>query len=365
VATDSIERVIVYVGTYTRGESTSEGVYACAFDTDSGTLTDVRPVARLANPTFLARHPARPYLYSVSELPDTDEQGRPAGALSAMAMDGEGGLTLLNTQATHGTSPCYVTVDRTGRYALVANYGSGSLAMLPIGSDGSLGEASDVVQHEGSSVDPGRQSGPHAHSVIVDPTNRYALAADLGLDRVMVYRLDLDAGKLLPNEPPSGRVAPGAGPRHLAFHPSERYLYVINEMGSTLTTFAWDGDQGALEEICTVSTLPSGWEGTNYCADVHVAPSGRYVYGSNRGHDSIAVFRVDDDGGAREAVAHVPSGGEWPRSFSLSPDARWLLAANQNSDNVVIYAVEGETGLLRATGQVVAVPRPVCMLFTP
>lgn len=356
--------IVVYLGTYTRGESTSEGVYSCAFDTDSGSLSPLKLAARVENPSFLALHPTRPYLYATNELGER-EGGRPAGGLSAFVMDGDGGLTFLNREPSHGTSPAYVCVEATGRYALVANYGTGNLAMLPIRSDGSLGPASDVVQHEGSSVHPQRQRGPHAHSVIADPRNRFALAADLGLDKVLVYRMDLEGGTLEPNDPPWATVAAGQGPRHLAFHPNGRYLYLINEIGSTLTAFAWDGERGALEEIGTVSTLPEGWAGTNYCADVHVARDGRFVYGSNRGHDSIAVFAVDGATGMVTPVGYEPTLGEWPRNFRLSPDGRWLLAANQNTDNLVVFRVDPDGGALERVGRELQVPRPVCVLFAP
>lgn len=349
--------VLIYIGTYTGGDSASEGIYSAAFDLKTGALGAPVAVGRAESPSFLALHPSGPYLYAVNET------ARGEGGVSAFVIDDAGGLTFLNRQSSHGSSPCYVSVEHTGRYALVANYGSGTVAMLPIQSDGSLGPASAVVHHQGSSVHPQRQQGPHAHSVVVDPSNRFALVADLGLDRIMIYRLDLEAGKLVANDPPFAKVPAGSGPRHLAFHPNGRFLYCINELASTLTAFSWDGEQGVAVEIGSISTLPAGYDGTSYCADVHVAPSGRYVYGSNRGHDSIAIFAVDQETGAVTLVGHEGTRGSYPRNFCLTPDGNWLLAANQNTDDIYTFRVDKESGTLQATGHSLKVPRPVCILM--
>jgi 6-phosphogluconolactonase len=244
---------------------------------------------------------------------------------------------------------------------LVANYGGGSVAVLPIQEDGQLGAATDVVQHVGSSIHPTRQQEPHAHSITLDPTNRYALACDLGLDQVLIYRFDSAAGKLAPNDPPGAPLRPGAGPRHLAFHPSGRYVYVINELDSTLTVFAWDETRGTLREIHTMPTLPEDFAGKNTCADLHVAPSGRFVYGSNRGHDSIVIFAINAQTGELSYVGHESTRGQTPRNFAIDPTGTFLLAANQRSDTIVSFRINQETGKLTPTGQVTRVPTPVCI----
>jgi 6-phosphogluconolactonase len=237
------------------------------------------------------------------------------------------------------------------------------VAVLPIGDDGRLEAASDVRQHHGSGADPERQEGPHAHSVTPDPSNRFALVADLGLDRVVVYRLDLERGALLPHDAGTAVLPPVSGPRHLAFHPSARYVYVINELSSTLTSCAWDEAGGALRPIQSVSTLPVGFSGRSFCADVHVAPSGRFVYGSNRGHDSIAAFAVDPADGTLAALGHTPTQGRTPRNFAIDPSGEYLLAANQDSDSIATFRLDGETGRLTATGHVARIPSPVCVAF--
>ncbi|HSJ27218.1 MAG TPA: lactonase family protein, partial [Acidimicrobiia bacterium] len=239
---------------------------------------------------------------------------------------------------------------------------SGTLAVLPIRGGGALAEASNVVQHHGSGADPRRQGGPHAHCIVPDPGGRNVLSCDLGADQVFVYRLDAEAGRLVPAISPSAHLEPGSGPRHIAFHPHGRWAYVINELGNTMTAFTYDPDTGRLDEIGSVSTLPEGYAETSYCADVHVAPSGRYVYGSNRGHDSIVTLRVDEPTGMVEPVSWEPTQGSFPRNFFLSPDGTWLLAANQKGDNVVSYRVDVETGLLEPTGHTLRVSMPVCLL---
>jgi 6-phosphogluconolactonase len=331
-------------------------------DPVSGALTLVHTVADVPNPSFLALHPSRRYLYAVNAVPEID--GHPGGAVSAFAIDpATGALTFLNRQSSHGAGPCHVSVEHTGRFVLAANYGGGSVVMFPVQSDGSLAAASDFVQHTGSSVNPRRQEGPHAHSITPDPANRFALACDLGLDNVLVYRLDLEAGRLIPNDPPFVRTHPGAGPRHLDFHPNGRYVYVINELDSTLTVFTYDAERGVLEEIQTISTLPEDFAGQNTCADVHVHPAGRFVYGSNRGHDSIAIFRVDEGTGRLDAVGHVPTQGQTPRNFAIDPSGTFLYAANQQSDTIVAFRIDQGMGQLAPTGHVLSIPTPVCVKF--
>jgi 6-phosphogluconolactonase len=258
-----------------------------------------------------------------------------------------------------------MSVDATGRFVLVANYGSGSVCVLPIGRDGGLGDAADVVQHQGSSVNPRRQQGPHAHSITLDAANRYAFAADLGIDKVMVYRLDTASGKLIPNDPPWAQVKPGAGPRHFDFHPSGKYAYLINELDSTITAFAYDASRGIIREIQTVPTLPADFRGASTCADVHVSPSGKFLYGSNRGHDSIVIFRIDEATGRLSYVGHELTQGKTPRNFAIDPTGTFLLAANQNSDTIVTFRIDQQTGKLTPTGHVAEAPMPVCLKLMP
>lgn len=350
----------VYVGTYTKDRS--EGIYAFRMDPDSGALSPTGDVTRIDNPSFLALDPQQRCLYAVNEAIETG--GPDGGAVSAFSIAPETGrLTFLNQQPVHGLGPCHVSVEATGRFVLVANYGSGSVCMIPIEGEGRLGEATDIVQHEGSSVDTGRQSEPHAHSINPDPTNRYAFVADLGLDKVMIYDLDLDRGKLSVNKNRWAQLHGGAGPRHLAFSPDGSYAYVINEMDSTMTVFTYDSSQGRLDAVQTLSTLPEGYSDTSYCADVHVAPSGRFVYGSNRGHDSIVIFAVDVATGKLTPVAHESTCGEWPRNFAIDPSGRFLFAENERSDSIVTFRVDQTSGRLTPTDHVVNVGAPVCLKF--
>ena len=353
---------LAYIGTYTRGKS--QGIYCYRSDPETGALQLAGTTGGVQNPSFVALHPSGRFLYSVSEVGESG--GRPGGAVAACAVEpASGRLTFLNQQSSGGVGPCHVAVDHTGRCVFAANYASGSVAMLPIQADGSLGAASDFHQHVGSSVNPRRQEGPHAHSANVAPDNRFVFVADLGLDRVMAYRIDLAAGTFPPNDPPYVALHPGAGPRHMAFHPSGRYAYVINELDSTVTAFAYDAQRGALSEIETVATLPQGFEGTNYPADVHVSADGRFLYGSNRGHDSIVVYAIDVASGKLSMLSHTSTQGKYPRNFAIDPTGHWLYVANQNTDNIVIYRIDPASGALTPTGEQVEVPIPVCIQFLP
>jgi 6-phosphogluconolactonase (cycloisomerase 2 family) len=345
---------LMYVGTYT-GKG-SKGIYLYRFDAASGELQAVGVAAELGNPTFLAIHPQRRFLYAVGEA-----RGGSVNAFAITPKTGE--LTFLNRQSSRGAGPCHVSVDRTGRFVLVANYLSASVAILPIRDDGSVGEATDMVQHPGPISDRQQPGSPHAHSITLSPDNRFALVADLGLDRVIVYRLDLAAGRLLPNDPPWAALKTGAGPRHLDFHPTRPFVYVINELDSTMTAFVWNAPTGALQALQTASTLPADFRGNNTCADVHVSPSGRFLYGSNRGHDSIAIFAVNESDGAFSLIGHEPTQGKCPRNFAIDPTRAWLLAANQDSDSIVVFRIDPVTGRLSPTGQAAAVSMPVCLKF--
>jgi 6-phosphogluconolactonase len=256
-------------------------------------------------------------------------------------------------------------VDGTGKHVLVANYSGGSVASLPLDAEGRLGPPTSVIQHAGSSVEPRRQAGPHAHSINLDAGNRFAFAADLGLDKVLVYRFDAAKGTLTPNDPPSASTAPGAGPRHFAFHPSGRYAYVINELNSTVTAFRYDAAAGALHTIQEITSLPAGFAGENYPAEVVVHRSGKFLYGSNRGHDSIAIFGLDSDTGKLTPTGHQPTGGKNPRNFALDPTGAWMIIGNQSTDNVLIHSVDPERGTLTTKGAAFESPAPICFKFVP
>jgi 6-phosphogluconolactonase len=300
---------LVYVGTYTQGDS--KGIYVYRFDAETGQSTSLGLAAATTNPSFLAIHPNRRYLYVVNEI--SNYEGQSSGGVSAFVIDPETEkLTLLNEVASGGADPCYVALDNTGKYVLVANYTGGSVAVFPIREDGGLGKASAFVQHAGSSVNPRRQEGPHAHWISVAPDNRFALAADLGLDELIVYPFDAHAGTLAPNRRQSVKLVPGAGPRHVVFHPSGKFVYEINELYSTITGFSYDAAKGSLLEMKTVSTLPKDFGGHNDAAELQVHPTGRFLYASNRGHDSIAVFTIDAATGALTPVEYVPTRGKTP-----------------------------------------------------
>lgn len=358
-ASASGESFRLYIGTYTGAES--KGIYLSRFDAQTGKLSPAELAAEVPSPSFLAIAPGGKFVYAVSEIGDFE--GKKTGAVAALAVDPvTGKLTLLNKQPSAGAGPCHVTVDQSGRHVLVANYGGGSVASLPIAPDGRLGPATSAIQHQGKSVNPQRQEGPHGHSINLDAAGRFALAADLGLDQVLVYRFDAQRGTLTPHDPPAAHLAPGAGPRHFAFHPNGRYAYVINELASTVTAFVYDAAAGTLRQLQTISTLPQEVPG-NSTADIHVHPSGKFLYGSNRGHDSIAVFRVDPASGKLTAAGHQKTGGRTPRNFSLDPTGKFLLAANQDSNDVTVFRIDPATGALAPTGERLQVGRPVCLQF--
>jgi 6-phosphogluconolactonase len=356
------ERWWAYVGTYTGKES--KGIYRFDFDPSTGKLSGRALAAEVVNPSFLAVHPNQRFLYAVGELGRFG--GKKGGAVSAFAIDAKtGDLKLLNQQSSVGAGPCHLVADRQGKHVLAANYAGGSVCVLPVGADGRLGEASAFVQHKGRGPNKQRQEAPHAHSVNLDAANRFAFVADLGLDQVLIYRYDAARGTLTPNDPPAVAVSPGSGPRHFAFHPIGKNAYVINELTSTVTALAYDPDRGALRPLQTVTTLPEGFKGKNSTAEVVVHPSGRFVYGSNRGHNSIAVYTVDPKTGELTPGGHQAEGIQTPRNFVIDPTGAFLVVANQGSGSLVVFRIDRATGALTPTGHRVDVPAPVCVRFVP
>jgi len=348
---------LLYVGTYTNGKS--EGIYVYRMNSDSGELKHAVTVKGVSNPSFLAIDPGRRFLYAANE--SGEFAGRKGGGVTAFAIDRQSGdLRKLNEQHSPGV-PCHVSVHPSGRFVMAANYGGGNVVIYPVRADGSLGEPTDVAQHTGKGADPKRQDGPHTHCAIPDAAGRYVFAPDLGIDKVMIYRVDLKNGKLVPNGFFATKA--GAGPRHFDFHPSGKFAYVISELDSKLTALAYDKEKGALAELQTVSALPADFSGTSYCADVHVHPSGKFLYGSNRGHDSIVAFAIDQSTGKLSLIAHESTRGKWPRNFAINPTGELLLVANQNTDNVVAFRIDQQTGKLTATGQTTEIPSPVCLKF--
>ena len=309
-------------------------------------------------------HPNHRFLYAVNEV--GNYKGQKSGAVSAFTIDhATGKLTLLNQVASGGADPCYITVDKTGKYVLVANYTGGSVAVFPVLEDGRLGEFSAFVQHSGHGTNPQRQEGPHAHSIDLSPDNRFAIVDDLGLDETLVYKFDSAKGSLTLNDPPFAKADPGAGPRHFTFHPNGRFAYVINEMGSAVSVFGYDSAAGVLHPLQTISTLPKGFSTLNEDAEIEVHPSGKFLYASNRGHDSIAVFAIDENKGMLTLIEYVPTKGASPRNFEIDPSGKLLFAANEKADNLVVFRINPQTGRLKPTGEVLDIAQPVCVKFVP
>ena len=362
------EGALVFVGTYTGGKSKSQGIYAFRMQPGpAGQIPTLAPLglaAETSSPSFLEIDAARGLLFAVNEV--NEFEGKPTGAVSAFTIDRTTGkLTLINQRPSMGTGPCHLVLDREGRYLFVANYGSGTIAALPVARDGRLGEPTAVIQHTGSSVNPQRQKGPHAHCMTVDAANRFVFACDLGLDKVLIYRFDARKGTLTPHDVPFAEVKPGAGPRHLAFRPDGRFAYVVNEMQSTVTVFRYAPGKGVMTSLQDISTLPAGFEGRSSTAEIDVHPSGKYLYVSNRGHDSIAVFRIDAEKGTLEYLDTTNTGGRTPRHFGIDPRGTILAIGNQNSDTVILSRIDPETGRLTLSEAVTPVPSPVCIKFLP
>ena len=353
-------KYLLYVGTYTTNGS--KGIYTYSFDPRSAQLGALGVAGETVNPSFLALDPSSRFLYAVNEVPKYKDES--SGGVSAFAVDrATGKLSFLNEVSSGGADPCYVALDKTGKYVLVANYTGGSVAAFPVQHDGSLGAATAIVQHKGSGPNKERQDGPHAHWIETTPDNRFAIAADLGLDELVVYHFDASNGTLAPNDPPFAKVEAGAGPRHLAFHPNGRFAYVINELQSTVSAFSYDAEHGRLNSLQTISTLPKGFSEHNDSAEIEVHPSGKFIFASNRGHDSIALFSIDPSKGTLRLVDNFSTKGRTPRSFVIDPTGSWLLAANQNTGNIVVFRIDKRTGRLTASGQEVKVPSPVCLKF--
>jgi 6-phosphogluconolactonase len=356
------EGLRMYIGTYTGKQS--KGIYLCDFDPATGKLGEAKLAAETPNPTFLALHPNGKYLYSANEIGKFE--GKDTGCISAFAIDPATGLLkLLNAQSSMGRGPCHVAVAPNGKHLVGANYGEGSICAIPIKEDGSLDTPTAGIKHSGQlGPNKGRQEKPHAHSTNFDPSGRLVFAADLGLDQVYIYDLDAAKGTLTPHTPPSAAAGPGAGPRHLAFHPNKRFAFVVNELSNTVASYRFDAEKGTLTEIQSIGTLPGDFSGRNTTAEVLVHPSGNFLYASNRGHDSIAIFKLDPETGKLTAAGYQSSGGKTPRNFNLTPDGRWLIAANQDTNNICVFGVDEKTGALAPTENNLSLEKPVRVLFT-
>ena len=362
-ASSKANEMYIYVGTYTSGGSKSKGIYIHRFNGDTGQIFPYKVVEEVEEPSFLAIDPKGRYLFAVNETMAFD--GKPSGAVCSFEIGKKtGDLKFINKVASLGGAPCHVTVTKDGRFVLVANYMGGNVAVFPVDAKGKLGSASSTQQHSGSGPQKDRQEAAHAHSIILAPDNKFVFVNDLGIDQVVIYAFDPIAGKLTPNKnQPHYSTAAGAGPRHFKFHPNGRFAVVLNELNMTVTSLAYDAVAGTLKELKTVSTLPRDFKGQNTCADIHFSPDGRFIYASNRGHDSIAVFSFDASDGRMQLIEVVSTGGKTPRNFAIDPKGKFLLAANQNSDSIVVFSIDGSSGRLKSTGTVADSPRPVCVLF--
>ncbi|MBA4121617.1 MAG: lactonase family protein [Acidobacteria bacterium] len=355
----NVKEMLVYIGTYTSGKSKSEGIYIYKLNLLIGELKPYKTIKNVVEPSFLAIDKQHRYLYAVNETEKFE--GKNSGAISAFVINQtDGDLQFLNKQPSLGGAPCHVSVSDNGKFVLVANYLGGNVAVFPVEKDGKLGASIDLEQHSGTGANKDRQEAAHAHSINFDKNNRYAVACDLGIDKILVYRFDSKTGKLELNEQLFFQTRAGAGPRHFAFHQNGKSAFVINELDSTITTFFYDGKQGTLKEIQTVPTLPADFSGANTCADIHVSPNRKFLYGSNRGHDSIVSYRIDKKG-KLEFIEHTLTGGKTPRNFAIDPTGKFLLAANQNSDSIVVFRIDEKSGKLSATGNTAQVPMPVCL----
>jgi 6-phosphogluconolactonase len=352
--------LLVFITAFAPGDK--GGIHAYEFDSAAGTLKPAHRTAGVENPFFLALSPDRKFLYSIHAKNFGGKDHEQVAAYAIVGRTSE--LRLLNRQSAEGTAACYLDVDKTGKTLVVANYSSGSVAALPIKADGSLAAHTSFFQHKGSSVNPDRQKEPHAHCIVVSPDNKYAYAADLGLDQILCYKLDPATATLTANKPPFAKAPAGAGPRHLTFHPNGKRAYVINEILNSVTVFDYDADAGTLTPKQTISTLPEDFKGASYCADVKITPDGQFLYGTNRGHDSVAAYRIAEDG-RLSLIAIEPSRGKGPQNLAITPDGAWLLCANMPGDNVAVFRIDPKTGRLKATGDPVRQTSPSCIMLVP
>lgn len=355
---------LVYVGTYTGPKS--KGIHAFRLTSRGGepALDPLGVVAETPSPSFLALDARRRLLFAVNEVGQFD--GQPTGSVCAYAIDPKSGrLTLINQQPSGGAGPCHLLLDRTGRNLLIANYSAGTVAVLPVAADGRLGAPSSIQRHAGKSIHPKRQTAPHAHAVALDPAERFLFVCDLGLDQVKVYRFDAANHAIAPHDPASAALQPGAGPRHLAFRPDGKFAYIVNELDSTVTTFAYDAAAGRLAKMASISTLPAGYAGESTTAEITVHPSGSYVYASNRGHDSLAIFAVDAASGTLRSLGHQATGGKTPRHFGIDSSGTLVAMGNQQSDTIVLARLDPATGRLAPSPHVASTPSPVCLVFLP
>lgn len=357
----------VYVGTDTRS-NVSKGVYGFRFNTSTGTLTSLGLMAETPSPRFMAVHPNGRFLYTANEREASDAAGNEVmgNKVSSFSIDPQSGrLTLLKRTPSAGNGPAHVVVDPTGKALIVSNYRGGNVAVLPIQADGTLGDATSVDQHSGHGANPARQEGPHAHGSAISPDNRHVLVGEHGIDQVMIYRFDAAKGTLVAAKPPSFTAPPGHAPRHVVFHPNGKTAYVVNELSSTLTVFAFSSADATLRQLQDVRTTPAEFSGDNSLAEVLVDKEGKFVYASNRGHDSVAVFAIDPSKDTVSLVEHVPAGGKTPWSIALDPTGSFLFAGNRASSNLAVFRVDSKTGRLTSTGQVLDVPEPTSIVFVP
>ena len=363
-----MEKQFLFVGTYTKDEGfvdgKGKGIYFLAFDANAGSIERDTLYGRNAfhsvNPSFLAVSPDKKTLLAVNELNPSDGD---SGTLNAYAIDSiTHELYYINNQKTGAYAPCHVSIDATGQYAFVANYVGGVLKMFPIYSSGSLGDASQTIRLEGSSTNKDRQESSHPHSVNISPNNKFAYVPDLGTDKIMIYNLDLENGKMLPAQQPFMKVQNGAGPRHFAFHPNGKQAYVVNELDATVNAFDYNSATGQLAEIQSITTVPDDFKAFNACADIHVHPSGKFLYASNRGHNSIVIYSIDAATGQLTFVGHEPTKGDFPRNFILDPSGHFLLVANQNTNGIFLFKIDQKTGELEVVDKT-KVPTPVCLKF--
>lgn len=357
------KEMLLYIGTYTNSGK-SEGIYVQKFNLETGQLTPLHTVKNVVEPSFLAIDKSRKFLYAVNET--VEFEGQKSGAVSAFAIDQKtGNLQFLNQQPSLGGAPCHISVSDNEKFVLVANYLGGNVAVLPIEKDGKIGASVELAQHTGFGLNKDRQEAAHAHSIILAINNRFAFAADLGVDKIFIYAFDDKTGKLILNHTqPFYQTKAGAGPRHFTFHKTGKIAFVINELDLTISSLAFDEKLGTLREIQTVPTLPTGISGvSNSCADIHISPNGKFLYGSNRGHNSIVSFKIDESSGKLEYIEHTSTQGKKPRNFAIDPTGKFLLVANQESDSIVVFRIDEKTGKLQPTGNTAQVPVPVCLKF--